>query len=83
MLDDWVSNGTKYSGIVNLPKTQKDLVYQLDEPHLTVVKLCVEKMYSSESLSSDIKNTKKTRKIGRNESCICGSGIKFKKCCAT
>ena len=21
------------------------------------------------------------RKIGRNEPCVCGSGIKFKKCC--
>lgn len=24
---------------------------------------------------------KSTRKIGRNESCLCGSGKKFKKCC--
>ena len=23
----------------------------------------------------------KTRKIGRNDLCICGSGVKFKKCC--
>jgi uncharacterized protein YchJ len=23
-----------------------------------------------------------SEKIGRNEPCICGSGVKFKKCCA-
>lgn len=27
------------------------------------------------------KNTKKTKKVGRNEPCPCGSGIKYKKCC--
>lgn len=26
-------------------------------------------------------NVEKPRKIGRNEKCYCGSGIKYKKCC--
>lgn len=29
------------------------------------------------------KNGRKTKKVGRNEKCPCGSGLKFKKCCLT
>ena len=36
-------------------------------------------MYSRHNKSGALKRFKK--KVNRNEPCICGSGIKFKKCC--
>jgi preprotein translocase subunit SecA len=31
--------------------------------------------------SSAVQTVKRSRKVGRNEPCPCGSGKKFKKCC--
>lgn len=36
---------------------------------------------SSEFPGSPSENVRKRKKIGRNETCICGSGKKYKKCC--
>jgi uncharacterized protein YecA (UPF0149 family) len=36
---------------------------------------------SSEYMTAPVRRT--TPKVGRNEPCPCGSGRKFKKCCAT
>ncbi|WP_166638776.1 YecA family protein [Paraglaciecola marina] len=36
---------------------------------------------TSEQVLANIPKAKITKKIGRNELCICGSGKKFKKCC--
>lgn len=33
-------------------------------------------------LDGDASHVRKTRKVGRNEPCPCGSGKKFKRCCA-
>lgn len=74
LLDDWVEHGTNYSGVLSLPLSKKDLVYQLDKPEMTVVKL-------SETDKYTVNEPKVSTKVGRNDICNCGSGIKHKKCC--
>lgn len=40
------------------------------------------KLLHGEAISDpDVKSVRQMSRIGRNESCPCGSGIKFKKCC--
>ena len=77
ILNDWHITGKKYTGIINIPKLKKDIIYQLDKPNLTVVKLSLE--------NDNVINIKNpfvnTNKIGRNDPCNCGSNIKYKKCC--
>lgn len=38
--------------------------------------------YVSSKAAPHIANLRQTPKIGRNDPCTCGSGLKFKKCCA-
>ena len=38
-----------------------------------------QKMYSQKNKSGTLRRFQK--KVNRNEPCICGSGVKFKKCC--
>lgn len=47
------------------------------------MELALEKMPQKQyqNLRDAIKQTQKHKKIGRNDSCHCGSGKKFKKCC--
>lgn len=75
ILNNWVKYGKKISGIINLPDIKKDIMYQLDIPQKTVVKLVNEKIKQIPKVNS--------LKIGRNDHCKCNSGKKFKKCCGT
>jgi len=38
-LNDWVKNGTSYTGKIKIPEIGKKIVYQLLRPDYTVVKL--------------------------------------------
>lgn len=76
ILQDWVDNDKKYYGILNLPEIKKDIVYQLEKPKNTVVKLTEE---NKEQMNPEPHIN--TTKIGRNDTCPCDSGKKYKKCC--
>ena len=45
------------------------------------LKVVTEQSQENENKESMIDQIKKSRKIGRNEPCFCGSGKKFKHCC--
>ena len=38
---------------------------------------------SQEEEKTEVQNTKSTKKIGRNDKCLCGSGKKYKHCCGS
>ena len=88
-LDNWVDTGKPVTGIINLVEIEKDIIYQLDTPNTTVVKLSEEnKMKIDKKLElksepeSETESEPKIKvKIGRNESCSCKSGKKYKRCC--
>ncbi|AMK74899.1 hypothetical protein A1342_01100 [Methylomonas methanica] len=51
-------------------------------PNITInVTQVIEKIVQREKTLKPNVVTHKKKKVGRNESCICGSGTKFKKCC--
>lgn len=39
------------------------------------------KIKTHRGVRSKVRNSKENPKIGRNDLCLCGSGIKYKKCC--
>ena len=80
-LDNWVDTGKSVTGIVNLVEIEKDIIYQLDNPNSTVVKLSEENKMKLD-INPEIKPEPKIKtKIGRNELCNCNSGRKYKHCC--
>ncbi len=67
-----------------LQKIDQDLTVFLlkAEIHLNVErKEVVKKKMTNEDTSSVKKKPKKVEKIGRNQKCPCGSGLKYKNCC--
>ena len=76
ILQDWCDNDTIYHGIINLPEINKDIVYQLETPKNTVVKLTEPGKVKIDSVPYI-----KDKNTGRNDECQCGSGKKYKKCC--
>lgn len=59
-----------------LKKHADSTMCMIDSSYATLI----DKTYKSERLASLPKLPKK-KKIGRNDQCPCGSGLKFKKCC--
>lgn len=58
-----------------------DLLMMLPEA-VSVLQLFGEGMDNRRKLQLDKTETVRSNKIGRNEPCPCGSGVKYKKCCA-
>jgi SWIM/SEC-C metal-binding protein len=80
--------GTKKNPAVVHVKTKKHLkeVTAIFEEHGWEYKVELDKSKPEDITDLEILlNTPKTvrvdKKIGRNEPCLCGSGIKYKKCC--
>ena len=66
----------------NFPVYQPPLRWRAPEPQMQFASVKFETPYATDT-SENTKPTKpiqKEKKIGRNEKCDCGSGLKYKKC---
>ncbi len=67
-----------------LQKVDKDICIFLSKAEIRQNierKETTKKQITNDTESRDTKKTKKSKKIGRNEPCPCGSGKKYKQCC--
>jgi uncharacterized protein YecA (UPF0149 family) len=71
----WVKDAKPVSGEFFIEDLKKYLIYQLDKQHNTVVKLSPNSQFDKQI------EPKKSTRVKRNESCPCGSNVKYKKCC--
>lgn len=62
----------------NMVAAQADWLYNLEEWNDIYDEETRKRLYKEQKASGTIR---KPKKIGRNEPCPCGSGLKYKKCC--
>jgi hypothetical protein len=71
------SSGDKIEQYLN----ESNDLWHDDEDNDVVCPDCGEKMMLSEEQLPEDENPQNNTKPGRNDPCLCGSGIKYKKCC--
>jgi len=76
-VDEYLSMGWEK----NLDRLKKDPHYQLVDDTIS----CMEwwACFQQKKAKPDLSKPLKTKKIGRNDPCPCGSGKKYKKCCGS
>lgn len=83
-LRKYASKGNLWTGICLNPKTLRlRFAYIFDEPWVRdpVMEEATRGMAKPDKSTVDLLRKLKLAKIGRNDPCHCGSGIKLKKCC--
>lgn len=63
----------------NMVEAKADWLYNLPEWDALIDEERRKELYKEQKLSHTVVNTDK--KVGRNDPCPCGSGLKYKKCC--